>query len=85
MKFKKIASTAMQLEPEDRATLAAALWDSLEDPWLSPEELSDDEAIQLALQRSLEIERGEIEPISMDELMQRLRKDADQTTPKDKA
>jgi putative addiction module component (TIGR02574 family) len=83
MKFNKIASSALQLEPKDRAALAEALWDSLGDPYLSPEELSDEEAIQLAMQRSEEIERGEVKPISLNELMQRVRKDADQITPED--
>jgi putative addiction module component (TIGR02574 family) len=83
MKFNKIASSALQLEPKERAELAGALWDSLEDPYLSPEELSDEAAIQLALQRSAEIERGEVKPVSHTEMMQRLRKDANRVAPED--
>lgn len=83
MKFNKIASSALQLEPKERAALAEVLWDSLEDPYLSPEELSDEEAIQLALQRSEEIERGEVKPVSHTEMMQRLRKDANRVAPED--
>lgn len=83
MKYNKIASSALQLEPKDRAALAMALWDSLEDPALSAEELSDEEAVELALARSKEIERGEVEPLSHTEMMERIRKDASTVAPKD--
>lgn len=81
MKFNKIASSALQLEPKDRAALAMALWESLEDPYLSTEELSDEESIALAHARSGEVERGEVEPLSHAEMMQRLRKDASKVAP----
>lgn len=83
MKYNKITSSALQLEPKDRAALAMALWDSLEDPDLSAEDLSDEEAIELALARSKEIERGEVEPLSHMEMMERIRKDASRVAPKD--
>lgn len=76
MKFNEIASAALKLEPKERAELAGALWDSLEDTYLSHEELSDEEAIQLALQRSEEIDRGEVKPVSHTELMRMLCKDS---------
>lgn len=38
MKFNKIASSALQWEPKDRAALTEAHWASLEDPYLSPDE-----------------------------------------------
>lgn len=83
MKYNKIASSALQLEPKDRAALAMELWDSLEDPYLCAEDISDEEAIALALERSKEIERGEVEPLSHTEMMERIRKDASTVAPKD--
>lgn len=85
MKYNKIASSALQLEPKDRAALAMALWDSLEDPYLSTEELSDEEAIALAVERGGEIERGEVEPLPHTDMIQRIRKNAGQTKPEDQA
>jgi len=77
MHINQIASEALQLNPKDRATLAMSIWESLEDPYISSRDISDEEAIELAIERDKEIENGKIKPISHNELMSRLRRDAD--------
>ncbi|EFI34143.1 conserved hypothetical protein [Desulfonatronospira thiodismutans ASO3-1] len=72
MKVAELASEALQLDPHDRALLAEAIWESLEDPFVSGRELSDVESIHLAIRRDEEIERGEVKPLSHSELMSRL-------------
>ncbi len=77
MKIDQIACQALQLEPEDRALLAETLWESLEDPYFFPMDMSDEDIIKLALQRSADMESGRYVPIAQEEMMHRLRKDAD--------
>jgi len=74
MNMKQIASMALQLDTKDRAVLAEALWESLEDPYMDPRETTDEEAIRLAKQRDDEIERGVVSTLSHSELMNRLRR-----------
>lgn len=73
MSIDQIASEALRLSPHDRAMLAQTIWESLEAPYLTASDMSDDEAIALAKQRDAEIENGEVEPLSHTELMSRLR------------
>jgi len=73
MNLNQIASEALQLSSYDRATLAETIWESLEDPYVLPSALSDKEAIALAKRRDEEIERGDVIPLSHNELMKRLR------------
>jgi hypothetical protein len=73
MNIDQIASDALRLNPRDRAILAETIWQSLEDPYVAPCEISDEEAIALARKRNLEIERGGVIPLSHQELMSRLR------------
>ena len=73
MGIDQIASEALRLSPHDRAMLAQTIWESLEDPYIVPSELSDDEAIALAKQRDAELESGGVEPLSHTQLMSRLR------------
>jgi putative addiction module component (TIGR02574 family) len=73
MNIDNIASEALRLSPYDRAVLAETIWESLEDPYLIPCELSDNEAIVLARKRDEEIEQGNVKPLSHQELMKRLR------------
>ena len=74
MSIDQIASEALRLNPHDRAILAEAIWESLEDPYISSSDISEEEAIALAKQRDKEIERGDAVPLSHQELMDRLRK-----------
>lgn len=73
MNIDNIASEALRLDPYDRAVLAETIWESLEDPYIIPCELSDNEAIALAGKRDEEIEHGNVTPLSHQELMKRLR------------
>ena len=74
MNTDQIAAEALRLSPKERALLAESLWESLGDPFECPPEIEDSEALQLAIERDRQIESGEVEPISHDELMARLRK-----------
>jgi len=73
MSIDQIANEALRLNPHERAILAEAIWESLEDPYMLPPDISDDEAISLAKRRDMEIERGDVMPLSHKELMARLR------------
>lgn len=77
MQLSKIASQALELDPTERASLAEALWESLGDPFMIPEDLSEEEAIRLASKRDEEMESGSVKPMSHTELMNRLRGNAD--------
>jgi putative addiction module component (TIGR02574 family) len=74
MSTDQIAAEALRLTPEERALLAESLWESLGDPFELPLEMEDAEALKLAIERDRQIESGEVEPISHDELMARLRR-----------
>ena len=74
MNLDKIASEALRLNPRDRAVLAEAIWESLEDPYFISKDMSEEEALTLAKQRDEEIERGEVVPLSHKRLMDRLQK-----------
>jgi len=65
----------LQLDPKDRALLAETIWESLEDPYVVASDMSDEEAVKLAIQRNDEIESGKETPITHKELMDRLRRD----------
>lgn len=73
MSIDQIAAEALRLSPSQRAILAESLWESLSDPFeaVEPDESS---IIQLAAERDREIETGEVEAISHEELMSRLRR-----------
>jgi len=74
MSIEQIASEALRLNSHDRALLAETIWESLEDPYVIPCEISDDEALALAKTRYQESNQGAVEPLSHQELMTRLRK-----------
>ena len=74
MNIDQLASEALRLSSQDRAILAETIWESLEDPYILPSDISDEEAIALAKQRDAEIERGDVVPLAHKELMNRLRK-----------
>ncbi len=73
MRIDQIAPEALKLPVKERALLAASLWESIEDPFKLAIELSDEDAISLAIERDGERESGAIEPLSHADLMKRLR------------
>ena len=75
MNIDQIASEALQLDPKDRALLAETIWESLEDPYVLASDMSDEEAIKLAIRRNEEIENGKVISIPHKEMMDRLRRD----------
>ena len=74
MSIDQIAPEALKLPAQDRAMLAATPWQSLEDPFEFAIGRTDDEAINLAIDRDTEIESGAAVPLSHKELMSRLRR-----------
>jgi putative addiction module component (TIGR02574 family) len=74
MSIDQIAAEALRLPPNDRAMLAESLWESLTDPFKIPAESDDAEAIALALDRDRQLEVGEVQALSHEELMSRLRR-----------
>ena len=53
--------------------LAESLWESLEDPYEGATPGTDEQLAALALERDRQMETGEVQPISHEELMARLR------------
>ena len=74
MSIDQIAAEALRLPAKERAKLAESLWESLVDPFKTPAENDDAEAIALAMTRDRQLETGEVQPLSHDELMSRLRR-----------
>jgi putative addiction module component (TIGR02574 family) len=74
MGINQIAAEALQLPAKERAELAESLWESLVDPFKIPAESDDTEAVALALKRDHQLETGEVQPLSHEELMSRLRR-----------
>jgi len=74
MTVDSIAPEALKLPLIDRIQLAASLWESIEDPYTLSAEMTDEDAIALALTRDAEVESGEVSALSHAELMARLRR-----------
>jgi len=74
MSIDQIAAEALCLSPKQRALLAESLWESLGDPFQAQEEMDETEALSLAIERDRQLETGEVQPMSHDELMARLRR-----------
>ncbi len=74
MGIDQIASEALRLPPKQRAMLAESPWESLVDPYKLPAEQDDAETIKVALERDRQLEAGEVQPISHEEMMSRLRR-----------
>ena len=74
MSIDQIVAEALRLSPKQRALLAESLWESLGDP--HEVSVTDDEAATLALaqERGRQIESGQVQPLSHDDLMARLRR-----------
>ena len=74
MSIDQIAAEALQLPPQARAMLAESLWESLTDPFEVVAEIDDAETTALAVERDRQIEAGEVQPVSHEEMMLRLRR-----------
>ena len=74
MSIDQIAAEALRLPPKERAMLAESLWESLVDPFEIPAESDDNEALALALERDRQLETGEVQALSHEEMMSRLRR-----------
>ena len=73
MSIEQIAAEALRLPPRERATLAESLWESLVDPFEVAAWTDDTEAVALALERDRQLETGEVQPVSHEQMMARLR------------
>ena len=74
MSIEQIAAEALRLPPKERAMLAESLWESLMDPFKIPAWTEDSEAVALATERDRQLETGEVQPVSHEEMMGRLRR-----------
>jgi putative addiction module component (TIGR02574 family) len=74
MSIDQIAAAALRLPPKERAMLAESLWESLVDPFKIPALTDDTKAVELASQRDQQLETGEVQPVSHQEMMARLRR-----------
>jgi hypothetical protein len=74
MSIDQIAAEALRLPAKERAKLPELLWESLVDPFKIPAESDDAEAVALALERDRQMQAGEVQPLSHEELMSRLRR-----------
>jgi putative addiction module component (TIGR02574 family) len=74
MSIDQIVSEALRLPVKQRALLAESLWESLEDSFEGSLVSDDAAASALAQERDREIDAGEVQPISHDEMMTRLRR-----------
>lgn len=74
MSIDQITPEALKLPTKDRALLAAALWESIEDPFALKVDPTDADAIALAVARDRQIESGSVRALDHHELMARLRR-----------
>ena len=74
MSIEQIAAAALRLPPKERALLAESLWESLGDPNRVASPVDDTETAKLAAERDRQLESGEVQPISHEEMMARLRR-----------
>ena len=74
MSIDQITVEALRLPPKQRALLAGSLWESLDDPFEAPAEVSEAAVLALALERDQQIESGEVKAVSQSEMMARLRR-----------
>jgi hypothetical protein len=73
MSIDQLAAEALRLPAKERAMLAESLWESLVDPFETPVFADDSEAVAVALERDRQLETGEVQPISHEEMMRRVR------------
>jgi putative addiction module component (TIGR02574 family) len=74
MSIEQIAAEALRLPPKERAMLAESLWESLVDPFKTPASADEAEVTALALERDRQLESEEVQPVSHEDMMARLRR-----------
>jgi putative addiction module component (TIGR02574 family) len=74
MSIDQIAAEALRLPPKERAMLAESLWESLVDPFEMPASADDAALAALAVERDRQMETGEVQSLSHEELMARVRR-----------
>jgi hypothetical protein len=74
MSIDQIASEALRLPSSERALPAESLWERLEQPFRTPCDMDNKSALSLALERDRQMQSGEIQPLSHEDLMARLRR-----------
>jgi hypothetical protein len=73
MSIEQIAAEALRLPPKERALLAESLRESLVDPFKIPASADEAEAIAVALELDRQLESGEVQAVTHEEMMARLR------------
>jgi putative addiction module component (TIGR02574 family) len=74
MSIDQIAAEALRLPPQERAMLAESLWESLADPFQASAAPDDADTIALAVERDRQLDAGEVQAVSHEEMMARLRR-----------
>jgi putative addiction module component (TIGR02574 family) len=74
MSIDQIAAEALRLPAKERAMLAESLWESLVDPFETPVESDERQALALARERDRQMDAGEVQAMSHEEMMARLRR-----------
>jgi putative addiction module component (TIGR02574 family) len=74
MSIEQIASEALRLPARERAILAGSLWESLEDPSATAAPMDDAAVLALAQERDQQMETGQVQAMSHEEMMARLRR-----------
>jgi putative addiction module component (TIGR02574 family) len=74
MSIDQIAAEALRMPAQERAMLAESLWESLTDPFKAPATEDDAETLALAVERDRQLDEGEVQPVSHEEMMARLRR-----------
>ena len=73
MRIDQIAPAAFRLPARELSLFASSLWESIEEPYVAMVDLTDEDAISLALARDAELESGAVNSLSHVELMSRMR------------
>jgi putative addiction module component (TIGR02574 family) len=74
MSIDQIAAEALRLPAKERAMLAESLWESLVDPFETPVASDEREVLALARERDRQMDAGEVQAVSHEEMMARLRR-----------
>ncbi len=74
MSIDQIAAEALRLPAKERAMLADSLWESLVDPFETVAAGDEEQLTALAMERDRQMETEEVQPVSHEELMARLRR-----------
>ena len=74
MSIDQLAAEALRLDPKQRALLAESLWESLSDPFQEADQQDEAATLALAIERDRQLESGEVQPVSHEDMMGRLRR-----------